>query len=54
MFFSAVGPSFVIFAFVGESIVGGRGSILPFSLIMLGVMPVAYAAVKAKMERVFL
>ena len=54
MFFSAVGPSFVIFAFVGESIVGGRGSILPFALVMLGVMPVAYALVKARMERVFL
>ncbi len=54
MFFSAVGPSFVIFAFVGESIIGGGGSILPFSLIMLGAMPVAYALIKARIERVFL
>jgi hypothetical protein len=45
MFLSTILPSFLVFAFIGESILsrGGFGTLL-FSLVLLVLIPMAYAA----------
>ncbi len=44
MFISTILPSFVMFAFVGSSVISGSGAgLLPFALAMLAVLPFSYA-----------
>lgn len=55
MFISTVVPSFVTFSLVGGSILsGGKASLLLFSLLMLGVIPLLYAAINLVFAGVYL
>lgn len=52
MFVSTILPSFIIFAFIGSTIISGSSpSILSFSIIMLAVLPVAYALSYAELSK---
>lgn len=52
MFVSTILPSFIIFAFIGSTIISGSApSLLFFSIIMLAILPVAYALSYAELSR---
>ncbi len=54
MFVSAVLPAFVVFMLIGNAALSGDALLLPFSIVMLGVLPLLYAFGSSSMNRRFL
>jgi len=43
MFISSVAPSFIIFMFIGNLVISGNYNILAIAIILLFMLPLAYA-----------